>query len=522
MSKKILLSVVLVLVCTVCIAGCTGPFVEAYNVPMIDLDGGVIMAGGVPENDTLYTFDSAALDKYAEMFAHKTIVADKDDFGKDYMAHPDSILLRRKKAGTDTFEFTEEVLTVFPLAHGKGPLKAKISTDGGLTYPMEGTLQNTPKSWERSQETPTIYRLTFTPDNKPSDDDMLVMVSGCPYWAKSQDFPELPRNGFNVSLSSPSIDEATGDSVEGREWTEFETWYGHGKDAGNENTVVRNPLGKNAHDCIVAMSALTRLKDPVTHEWKNEWMGLFHDRKHDCYKTILSFREPEAGNTYPTYKVCGKDMVMEWSEPVKYFDNYSSIEHKSKMCEVECIRSDRGEGNKLAIITRSNAKNMNSLISFSEDEGATWSEPKEVPFALSGERHKAEWVKDNKGNDKLFITFRSIERSSDKRSKYKKSKWMSEGYVAWLGSWDDLEKGSEGDFRVKIAHTYHDGQNEIDRDAHADTGYCGNVVLPNGKVATCSYGRFSPANDPMRGGTTYIAGRVIDVAGLYDLITLAK
>lgn len=76
------------------------------------------------------------------------------------------------------------------------------------------------------------------------------------------------------------------------------------------------------------------------------------------------------------------------------------------MCEVECIRSEQGNGDELCLITRSNSKKINSLVSFSKDEGKTWSKPVELPAALNGERHKAEWTKDGR----LFITFRSIER----------------------------------------------------------------------------------------------------------------
>lgn len=52
------------------------------------------------------------------------------------------------------------------------------------------------------------------------------------------------------------------------------------------------------------------------------------------------------------------------------------------------------------------------------------------------------------------------------------------------------ENGTEGDYRIKIAHTYLDGQTEPEIEANADTAYCGNVVLPDGTAVTSSYGRF--------------------------------
>ena len=53
------------------------------------------------------------------------------------------------------------------------------------------------------------------------------------------------------------------------------------------------------------------------------------------------------------------------------------------------IRSGGAQGDELCLITRSQTKKVNSLISFSQDEGKTCSAPCELPAALNGERHKA-------------------------------------------------------------------------------------------------------------------------------------
>ncbi len=121
------------------------------------------------------------------------------------------------------------------------------------------------------------------------------------------------------------------------------------------------------------MSSLTRLKE--NGEFVDKWMGLFHDRDFYNYKTILTF--DQEGN-------------MQWSVPEKYFSAHREIEKSSNMCEVEVIRSDRGKGDELCLISRSNSKKINSLVSFSDDEGKTWSEPVEAPAAHNGERHKAD------------------------------------------------------------------------------------------------------------------------------------
>lgn len=372
------------------------------------------------------------------------------DSSMDYTAHPDSVLLKNGN-----------ILTLYPAGHGRGAVCSKISTDGGITW--SDTIENTPESWVNSQETPTVYRLEFTDSQTP---DKLIMISANPKW------PDTDTNGgFECSVSSD----------EGATWTEFERFYG----LDSENCVVP----------IVAMASLTRLKE--NGEFVDKWMGFFHDAEFYNYKTILTF--DENGN-------------MQWSVPEKYFAEYRETEQSSNMCEVEVIRSDNGMGDELCLITRSNSKNINSLISFSTDEGKTWSEPVEAPAALNGERHKAEYTSDGR----LFITFRSIERGKKalKNSKLsEKTGWISEGLVAWVGTYEDLKNGNEGQYRIKIAHIYTDGQTEPEYYAGSDTGYCGNVVLEDGTIVTCGYGKFSPdertSDDAML--KTYICSKRINL-----------
>ncbi len=374
------------------------------------------------------------------------------DDSKAYMAHPDSVLLKNGN-----------ILTLYPAGHGKGAVLNKISTDGGLSWSDE--IENTPVSWENSRETPTVYRLKFT-DGKT--EDKLIMISANPEWPG-----EATDGGFNSSVSCD----------EGATWTEFETFY----DKNSTTPVVP----------IVAMSSLTQLKENGV--FVDKWMGLFHDADFYNYKTILTF--DESGNA-------------QWSAPEKYFSAYREIEKKSNMCEVEVIRSEGGNGDELCLITRSNAKNMNSLISFSSDEGKTWSEPVEAPAALNGERHKAEYTPDGR----LFITFRSIERGKKAQDNATLSQlvkgWMSEGWIAWVGTYSDLKDGSEGQYRIKVAHVYEGSQIKPEYYAGSDTGYCGNVVLSDGTVVTSNYGRFNAGSEK-----TYIASKRInlkDIDALYQ------
>lgn len=350
------------------------------------------------------------------------------DDSSAYLGHPDSVLLNNG-----------DILTFYPKGHGKGAILSKISADDGVTY--NKTIENQPSSWEKSLETPTFYRLQFK-----NGEEKLILISANSKW------PGMSTpGGFN---SSVSLDE-------GKTWTEFRRFWD------NDSKMPLIP--------IVAMASLTRLKE--NGEFVDKWMGIFHDSHFVNYKTILTFDENGEYN---------------WSKPEPYLSAYRDIETYAGICEVECVRSDMGMGDELCLIARCNKKRNTSLLVFSTDEGKTWSKPVEAPVSLNGERHKAEWLPDGR----LFITFRSIERNKKMVRKMRKDggkkTWYSEGWIAWVGTYDDLKDGNEGQYRIKIAHTYLDHQNEPSLSANADTGYCGNVVLKDGTVVTSSYGIFSP------------------------------
>lgn len=406
-----------------------------YTIPELDLS---VMPDEIEGTEYEYLYDLVTVDN-----------------SKDYMAHPDSVLLKNGN-----------IFTVYPAGHGKGAIRNKISTDGGVSW--NETVDGTPKSWENSLETPTVYRLEFTDGT-----EKLILISANPKW------PDMSTpGGFECSVSED----------EGKTWTEFKRFYG------NESDTPVVP--------IVAMASLTRLKE--NGKFTDKWMGFFHDSDFYNYKTILTF--DENGN-------------MQWSTPEKYLAPHRDIEKSAQMCEIEVIRSDKGQGDELCLIARSQSKKINSMISFSSDEGKTWSEPKEVPAALNGERHKAEYISDGR----LFITFRSIERGEKARLYSKRvdrtKGWISEGLVAWVGTYEDLKNGSEGDYRIKIAHIYNDDQTEPEYYAGSDTGYSGNVVLSDDTIVTCGYGKFSP-DEKLDDGTlrTYICSKRINLRDTDELV----
>ena len=130
-------------------------------------------------------------------------------------------------------------------------------------------------------------------------------------------------------------------------------------------------------------------------------------------------------------------------------------------CEPELIRSPNG--NQLLMIIRENDRSVNSWIMTSHNEGKTWSEPFQATASITMDRHQATYAPDGR----LVIVGRDkAEKSTSK-----------EHFVAWVGTYDDLVKGREGQYRVKLLHTY------------KSTEYPGLEVLPDGTfVATNAVG----------------------------------
>ena len=352
-----------------------------------------------------------------------------------------------------------------------------------------------PDSFANNQETPTIYKLDFTDGTQK-----LVLISGRPSWPTEGNLGE----GWDASVST-SLDPDGG--CDGLEWSEMENFYGPNADRAK----YVKEAGAEKYDAVVAMSALVQLKE--NGKFVDKWMGLYHDdRTFTVYKTILTFNE---------------EGQMEWSEPERMLGQkgewreYEEIGYTrwfkgevvhtggNSFCETEILRSP--DGKELAALFRVNAKSNYSFVSFSTDEGKTWSEPQTVAPELTGERHKAEY---DPVTGKLVITMRNISTGED--GLLASNHFRSRGWVAWIGEYEDLKKGADGkgDMLVKLAHTYGTDGTEITEYANADTGYAGLVVYPDGTFVTTSYGYFSPASDEEHGGQSYIISKQFKVKDL--------
>lgn len=409
----------------------------------------------------------------------QVIVGDKSTTGLDYVAHPDSVLLDNG-----------DIITAFSLGHGKGGTAMRISHDKGLRWEV----MDLPDSFANNQETPTIYKLDFTDGTQK-----LVLISGRPSWPTEGNLGE----GWDASVST-SLDPDGG--CDGLVWSEMENFYG--PNATREEYYREAAAEK--FDAVVAMSALVQLKE--NGKFVDKWMGLYHDdRTFTVYKTILTFNEGGQMEWSDPVRLLGQNG--EWREYEEAKSLFGLIVSGNGFCETEIIRSP--DGNELAALFRVNAKSNYSYVTFSTDEGKTWSEPQTMSQELTGERHKAEY---DPVTGKLVITMRNITYTEVPDGK-PSSSWVSRGWVAWIGDYEDLKRGADGkgDMLVKLANTYNSGVSEITEFCNADTGYAGLVVYPDGTFVTTGYGYFSPADDPDHGGQSYIISKQFKVQDLASL-----
>lgn len=314
----------------------------------------------------------------------------------------------------------QTIITVYPLGHGIGEAVLNKSLDGGRTW--EGRTHAN-ETWKHSQETPTIYKLDFTDGTQK-----IISISGGPGWGEDR------FKGWKTSLSTD----------QGSTWSDYKEWY-HGTET------------------IVAMASLVRLKDHHGH-WLDKWMGVFHDRNFINYKTYLTFGE------------MGEE---HWSPPVPYLQPHRDIEASVQLCEACIFRSP--DGHQLVLIARSQSHMHKSTISFSNDEGDSWTKPREVQGSLNGERHQAQY---DPVSGRIVITFREIILDYNNDGIIENDDWMAGDWVAWVGTFDDLAHDKVGQYRILLGKDFTPSRKS------GDCGYAGNVVMKDGTFCLNSYGYF--------------------------------
>lgn len=212
---------------------------------------------------------------------------------------------------------------------------------------------------------------------------------------------------------------------------------------------------------IVVMGFVEPLKTGDGH-----YLAMFHDDG----RFFASKPARNQVSTFDLYKTVSTDGGLTWSFPESVFR--SSDVH---LCEPGCIRSP--DGKTLAVLLRENARRKNSHVIFSEDEGRTWTEPRELPLSLTGDRHVGRYGADGR----LFISFRcrSPKQSIGERP-------FEGDWVGWVGTWDDIIEGRDGQYSVRLK----------DNKKGYDTAYPGVEVLPDDTFVVTTYGHWSQGEAP--------------------------
>ena len=202
---------------------------------------------------------------------------------------------------------------------------------------------------------------------------------------------------------------------------------------------------------IVAMGSVERVKN-------GDYLAFFHDDGR--------FLEGKGvRGKFHVYQVRSRDGGLTWGAP-----RVIASHPEAHLCEPGVVRSP--DGLTMALLLRENSRKLNSFVVFSEDEGRTWSEPRQLPASLTGDRHTARYCPDGR----LFISFRDRTLESS----------TAGDWVGWVGTWEDLRSGREGQYRVRIA----------DNTKGADCAYPGVERLPDGTIVTTTYGHWTSGAAP--------------------------
>jgi len=207
---------------------------------------------------------------------------------------------------------------------------------------------------------------------------------------------------------------------------------------------------------IVVMGSVERLRGQPGH-----YLALFHDDGRFFTKSPNVAKPP----VMTLYQTESHDGGLTWDRPCSLFSS-----GEVHLCEPGLIRSP--DGKQLAVLLRENLRRRNSHAIFSNDEGRTWTTPRELPAALTGDRHVGKYAPDGR----LFISFRDTTRVSPTKG----------DWVGWVGMYDDIVAGHEGQCRVRIMHNT----------KAADCAYPGVEVLPDGTFVATTYGHWTQGEPP--------------------------
>jgi len=206
---------------------------------------------------------------------------------------------------------------------------------------------------------------------------------------------------------------------------------------------------------IVVMGFVERLATP------GHYLAMFHDDGRFFTATAQTKRPVQ----FTLYQTRSTDGGLTWTTP-------ETIQQDTAvhLCEPGCIRSP--DGRQLAVLLRENSRRLNSHVIFSDDEGRNWTAPRELPAALTGDRHTGKYLPDGR----LFVSFRDTTHVSPTKG----------DWVAWVGTYEDIVRGRQGQYRVRL----------MDNHVRGDCAYPGVEVLADGTIVTTTYGHWTAKAAP--------------------------
>jgi hypothetical protein len=102
------------------------------------------------------------------------------------------------------------------------------------------------------------------------------------------------------------------------------------------------------------------------------------------------------------------------------------------------------DGRELACLMHQQNDRGPSLVAFSQDEGRTWTAPRETAWGLSGRRHAAVTLPDGR----LFVTME--DKAPWPESFREAGIPVGGGLFAWVGTYQDLRQGRPGQGRLRL------------------------------------------------------------------------
>jgi hypothetical protein len=317
---------------------------------------------------------------------------------------------------------SKTMFCVWNIGHGghAGPMAR--SGDGGITWTrIDETL---PPNYVNFRNCPSIYRLT-----DPAGKERLWV------FAARTASPDKVKSNVPGRLQGSMPRIVSED--DGKTWREEPPLGPLAADASTKEWLA------NPFRCIMTFSSIVRLND-------GSYLGMFH-------------RGSGVGEegTLQVLQSITRDGGFTWSEPVIACDG-TQLEGKHP-CEPYVFRAP--DGAELCCLLRENRRSGTSLVMFSRDEGKTWNKAADAPWGLTGDRHHGISLPDGR----LVIVFRNASPNSRDKA----------GFIAWVGTYDDIKRGRPGQYRVSLLKTVKDGF------------YPGIHLLPDGTIVATTYATLS-------------------------------